>query len=408
MKRFLFVLILVAISFMPDTGDALMTTPGVVGSAVLASIAESPSVRVVVLFDGDDLSLTDLGARSQAIAERRDAVLDQITPAEFRVTDTFANISVVGGYVTYEGLKKLVRDYRVQKIDLDVPGHMALAESTVLIRARDVQAQGVTGAGVVVAVLDTGIDTHHPDLSDDLVGQQCFCTNADGVTGCCPGGKTEASGVGAAEDEQGHGTHVSGIITSGGRVAPRGVAPGRADRGRSRARQERRCGLVHSAHEGIRLDHQHPTLGEDREHVAGLRELPGSVRYHQLLHRGPRPGREHAARARHFDRFVRGQRREQVGARRPRVPHRQRSRSALSTTPTSGRSVSDAPMAPRMPIRSPVSRTAVPPWTCSPRAPPSLPQASAAELPASRGRRRRPPMWPGRSPSCFRPSPTPP
>jgi len=224
MKRFLFALFLLAAFLLPEAGDARMATPGVVGAAVLSSMAESPSVRVVVLFEGDDLSLTDLESRSQAIAERREAVLDQIAPSEFRVTDTFTNISAVGGWVTYEGLKKLVRDYRVQKIDLDVPGRMALAESNDLIRARDVQAQGVTGAGVTVAVFDTGVDSDHPDLADDIVAQQCFCTNADG-TGCCPGGRTEASGAGAAEDEQGHGTHVTGIITSGGRVAPRGVAP---------------------------------------------------------------------------------------------------------------------------------------------------------------------------------------
>lgn len=225
MKRFLFALLLPIALLLPNTGDARIATPEVVSASVLASMAESSSVRVIVLFDGDDLSLTDLGARAKAIAERRDAVLDQISPSEFRVTDTFTSLSVVGGYVTYEGLKKLERDHRVRRIDLDVAGHMALAESTELLRARDVQAAGITGAGVVVAVLDTGIDSDHPDLADDIVAQQCFCTNADGVTGCCPGGRTEASGPGGAEDEQGHGTHVAGIITSGGRVAPRGMAP---------------------------------------------------------------------------------------------------------------------------------------------------------------------------------------
>jgi subtilisin family serine protease len=224
MRRLPLLIFVLAALLLPNSGDAPMAAPGVVGSSVLASMAADPSVRVIVTFEGDDLSLTDLGARAAAISARREAVLDQIGPEEFRVTDTFANISAVGGHVTYEGLKKLARDYRVKRIDLDITGQMALAESTDLVHARDVQAQGITGQGVAVAVLDTGIDSDHPDLQDDIVAQQCFCTNADG-SGCCPGGRTEASGAGGAEDEQGHGTHVAGVISSGGRVAPRGMAP---------------------------------------------------------------------------------------------------------------------------------------------------------------------------------------
>ena len=224
MNRLALAAAVAAFLLFPGSGAAPRAAQGVVGASVLASIASSPSVKVIVLIDADDLSLTDLGARSKAIAERRDGVLDGLSSDDFRVTDTFQNISAVAGYVTFEGLRKLVRDYRVQKIDLDMPGHMALAESTDLVRARDVQATGITGAGVTVAVFDTGIDSDHPDLQDDIVAQQCFCVNADG-SGCCPGGRTEASGPGGAEDEQGHGTHVAGIITSGGRVAPRGMAP---------------------------------------------------------------------------------------------------------------------------------------------------------------------------------------
>ena len=43
--------------------------------------------------------------------------------------------------------------------------------------------------------------------------------------GCCPGSAETASGSGAAEDDAGHGTSVSAIITSDGLVAPLGVAP---------------------------------------------------------------------------------------------------------------------------------------------------------------------------------------
>ena len=224
MKRLAPIAAFAAFMLFPSSGAAPRAAEGVVGASVLASMAGSPRVKVIVLIDADDLSLTDLGARSKAIAERRDGVLDGLSSDDFRVTDSFQNISAVAGYVTFEGLRELVRDYRVQKIDLDMPGHMALAESTDLVRARDVQATGITGAGVTVAVFDTGIDSDHPDLQDDIVAQQCFCANADG-SGCCPGGRTEASGPGGAEDEQGHGTHVAGIITSGGRVAPRGMAP---------------------------------------------------------------------------------------------------------------------------------------------------------------------------------------
>ncbi len=76
---------------------------------------------------------------------------------------------------------------------------------------------GLTGAGVRVAVLDTGIDTDHPDLSDNIVVQHCF-TNAQ----CAPNNTDEGT---IAEDIAGHGTAVSGIITSKGTVAPIGFAP---------------------------------------------------------------------------------------------------------------------------------------------------------------------------------------
>lgn len=196
----------------------------IVGSPVMAALADEGRVRVVVLFSGAGLPDDDMTARAAAVAERRASVFHGLGERDFIITDTFERISAVAGLVTYQGLVKLSRDVRVERIDLDTPGEMTLAESSDLIGAREVQSAGLTGQGVTVAVLDTGIDTDHPDLRDDLAGEQCFCVNADG-TGCCPGGRTEASGPGSAEDEQGHGTHVSGIITSGGRVAPRGVAP---------------------------------------------------------------------------------------------------------------------------------------------------------------------------------------
>ena len=109
-------------------------------------------------------------------------------------------------------------------VDLDPPAYADLAESAALIRADQVRGSGVTGQGVVVAVLDTGVDTHHADIKDSLIAEQCFCTSPSGA-GCCPNGSASQSGPGSAEDDHGHGTNVAGIITSDGRVAPPGIAP---------------------------------------------------------------------------------------------------------------------------------------------------------------------------------------
>src|SRR5205085_11620768 len=90
-----------------------------------------------------------------------------------------------------------------------------------LIGADAVQATGLTGKGVTVAILDTGIDRAHPDLSTSLAGEHCVVP-PDG----CPGGVAAADGPGSAQDDNGHGTNVAGIVTGDGHIAPIGEAPG--------------------------------------------------------------------------------------------------------------------------------------------------------------------------------------
>ena len=50
------------------------------------------------------------------------------------------------------------------------------------------------------------------DLADDLAAEQCFCDNHPSPNrGCCPRNAPSGSN---AEDNDGHGTSVSGIVTS--------------------------------------------------------------------------------------------------------------------------------------------------------------------------------------------------
>ncbi len=124
-----------------------------------------------------------------------------------------------------EDLERLSRDPRVRAISIDRGGEGALFDTVPLIGANLVHAQGFDGRGVTVAVLDSGIDMNSPDFAGRIISQQCFCDNLDG-SGCCPNGDAVQSGIGAARDDDGHGTHVSGIVAGNGATAPRGIAPG--------------------------------------------------------------------------------------------------------------------------------------------------------------------------------------
>ncbi|MGW3788997.1 type VII secretion-associated serine protease mycosin [Micromonospora chokoriensis] len=87
------------------------------------------------------------------------------------------------------------------------------AEQWYLDELRIDQAHEIsTGRGVVVAVLDTGVEANHPDLRGQvLAGGRSYGGSGDGRT-----------------DEEGHGTHMAGIIAanSGGRDGVDGIAPG--------------------------------------------------------------------------------------------------------------------------------------------------------------------------------------
>ena len=80
------------------------------------------------------------------------------------------------------------------------------------INANDVWP-GSTGAGIKVAIIDTGIDKDHPDLT--VAGGQNFVT----IRGTVDPSKWD--------DDNGHGTHVAGIVAAlDNAIGVVGVAPG--------------------------------------------------------------------------------------------------------------------------------------------------------------------------------------
>lgn len=183
---------------------------------VLALPLRAERVRVVVAVD-----LPEVGAASAGAL--RDAVMASVERAAR--AEPWGRGRAFSASLTERDIERLRRDPRVRAISLDTGGSGALFESVPRVKADLMHAQGFDGRGVTVAVLDTGIDARSPDFTGRIVGQRCFCDNLDG-TGCCPGGDTTSDAPNAARDDNGHGTHVAGIIAGGGVSAPRGVAPG--------------------------------------------------------------------------------------------------------------------------------------------------------------------------------------
>jgi subtilisin family serine protease len=223
------------------TPSALRSAAGEdpIGPGVLEAIERDGSAMIVVSLKDDDIPDVSPGrsreehgksltARGHSVSAAQDEALADIPDEEVGVRRRFAAVPAFSAEAkSGAAVRKLAAKGRVRRIDLDVGGEGDLAVSVPRIGADLRYAAGNDGEGTVVAIIDTGIDTDHPDLADDVLQQACFGFRPAANGGpFCANGTTRQTGPGAAEDLSGHGTHVSGIVTSRGVQASRGVAPG--------------------------------------------------------------------------------------------------------------------------------------------------------------------------------------
>lgn len=122
---------------------------------------------------------------------------------------TFQLISATAHVALANGINALSERDEVEMIWFDEPVHTMLDVSIPLLSVPAVWQAGVTGAGVKVAVVDTGVDATHPDFANRVAQIKDF--TGEGPT-----------------DKNGHGTHVAGIIGgtgAGSNGKYKGVAP---------------------------------------------------------------------------------------------------------------------------------------------------------------------------------------
>jgi subtilisin family serine protease len=80
-----------------------------------------------------------------------------------------------------------------------VPFAPALSQSVPLVEADQAAAQGFTGTGQVVAVLDTGVAKGHAMLAGKVASEACYSTTVPGRSvSLCPGGAPSSTGAAQA------------------------------------------------------------------------------------------------------------------------------------------------------------------------------------------------------------------
>ncbi len=180
--------------------------------ALDAPAADPPAIAAA----GDAL-LDDLGIASAAGRPSQDAARPPHGPIELLAR--YRQVPALVVRADRAGRVAIARHPSVLAITEDPTlrlfGVPMLESSVPFIGADKLRRARVTGEGINVAVLDTGIDTNHLDLRTGIVAQRCFISPAE----LCPAEPNPA------EDIDGHGTHVAGIVASRGRQTGFGVAP---------------------------------------------------------------------------------------------------------------------------------------------------------------------------------------
>ena len=124
--------------------------------------------------------------------------------------------------IPVSALPKLEADPEIASVTIDHPMNVADDLTNDATGVDAAWSAGYTGAGVTVAVIDSGINDSHPDLqgangNSRVVYHQDFT------------GTPTTNSSGAQYDLYGHGTHVAGIIAGNGSLSGgqyEGVAPG--------------------------------------------------------------------------------------------------------------------------------------------------------------------------------------
>lgn len=228
----------------PDDLERDATSLDAVPAANLALVEQTRDhgfAKVIVELDlalEPEGHLTPEETRRQraTLAAAQDRVIAGLPQGSIDGVKRFVTAPGFAARLTEEGLRRLPQVAGVARVRADGLGQPTLGVTVPLVGATNVHnAQGITGVGQTIAVLDTGTDFTHPTFGGRVVDGACFSENWWPVaTGLCPNGQnTQTGSLQAGQDSPSHvgnffhGTYVASIAmgqqSAGG--FQNGVAP---------------------------------------------------------------------------------------------------------------------------------------------------------------------------------------
>src|SRR5262249_47504925 len=175
------------------------------------------------------LSGAALSVQRSDIAGARGQILSRLAGRTRRVLRQYSSVPLVALDVGPDALSELEASAPwVRRVVIDTINAPTLPESVPLIGANQAWSKGYDGTGVMVAIVDTGVEASHPFLAGKVVEEACYSSTVSGVSlTMCPNGQSQQIGPGAGAscpltNDCWHGTHVTGIATGNG--GPAGVA----------------------------------------------------------------------------------------------------------------------------------------------------------------------------------------
>ena len=232
-KVSLFVMIFLILSFLANA--LVENTSTIIEDDVFNKLKEEDRAHVFVMLKEsveykNALSIKErnekLKRQNQEVEKIRFKVEKDLNQNDINFKHKFLLTPAFSGFLSKEGLTKLSSNPNVERISLVKPIHATLTQSVPIINADDVQNLNYKGDGVTVCVIDTGINYTHTDLGNCAVTSNIndgSCIKVIGGHNYCANNACTLENENPIDNE-GHGTHVSGIVASNSTTF-KGVAP---------------------------------------------------------------------------------------------------------------------------------------------------------------------------------------